>query len=194
MTQRHAIIAAIAGFFVIGAMTGTANGAEVIISINKAAQTMLVLVDGVATHTWPVSTGLGGGPPSSTYRPQRMERKWFSRKYNWSPMPHSIFFHEGYAIHGTIYVSRLGHRASHGCVRLHPKNAATLFDLVRQNGMANARIVVSNTSHVTPSVAPASAANPSAPNATTLPAAYVEPAGQIAPAPTQPEPAAPPSR
>ena len=37
-----------------------------------------------------------------------MERKWYSRKYNWSPMPHAIFFHKGYAIHGTLYVSRLG--------------------------------------------------------------------------------------
>ena len=51
---------------------------------------------------------LAGGPPSGTYRPMRMERKWFSRKYDWSPMPHSIFFYEGYAIHGTNYVSRLG--------------------------------------------------------------------------------------
>jgi hypothetical protein len=61
---------------------------------------------------------------------------------------HSIFFHEGYAIHGTIYVSRLGRRASHGCVRLHPKNAAALFDLVRSRGMRSTTIVVSNTDYV----------------------------------------------
>ena len=70
-----------------------------------------------------------------------MERTWYSRKYGWSPMPHSIFFHKGYAIHGTLYVSRLGRRASHGCVRLHPSNAATLFALVRSQGMARTRIV-----------------------------------------------------
>ena len=57
-------------------------------------------------------------------------------------MPHSIFFHEGYVIHGTIYVSRLGHRASHGCVRLHPSNAATLFALVRKEGLENTSIVI----------------------------------------------------
>jgi hypothetical protein len=57
-------------------------------------------------------------------------------------MPHSIFFHKGYAIHGTIHVSRLGRRASHGCVRLHPANAATLFALVRNHGATDTRIFV----------------------------------------------------
>jgi lipoprotein-anchoring transpeptidase ErfK/SrfK len=57
-------------------------------------------------------------------------------------MPHSIFFHEGYAIHGTNHVGRLGRRASHGCVRLHPSNAATLYSLVRSEGAGRTRIVV----------------------------------------------------
>jgi hypothetical protein len=48
-------------------------------------------------------------------------------------MPHSIFFAGGYAIHGSYEISRLGRPASHGCIRLHPKNAATLFELVRHN-------------------------------------------------------------
>ena len=130
-------------------LAGLADGirpanAEVVVAINKSAQQMTVLVDGAERHVWKVSTGLGGGPPSGTYRPERLERKWFSHKYGWSPMPHSIFFHEGYAIHGTIYVSRLGQRASHGCVRLHPSNAATLFELVWRHGVRDTRIVVSN--------------------------------------------------
>ena len=129
----------------VGWLAGaSAANAEIVVNINKSKQRMTVVVDGVAQHAWAVSTGLGGGPPSGSYRPERLERKWFSRKYGWSPMPHSIFFHEGYAIHGTIYVSRLGQRASHGCVRLHPSNAATLFDLVRRHGMRNTTIVVFN--------------------------------------------------
>ena len=60
-----------------------------------------------------------------------------------SPMPHAIFFHKGYAIHGTYHISRLGGPASHGCVRLHPGNAATLFMLVRRYGMANTTIAIS---------------------------------------------------
>ena len=58
-------------------------------------------------------------------------------------MPHSIFFHKGYAIHGTNYISRLGGPASHGCVRLHPAHAATLFALVQRAGMSNTSIVIS---------------------------------------------------
>ncbi len=61
-----------------------------------------------------------------------------------SPMPHAIFFHYGFAIHGTGYVSRLGRPASHGCVRLHPSHAAQLFALVRSEGMGRTRIVVSS--------------------------------------------------
>jgi hypothetical protein len=123
------------------ASTGPA-AADVLININKSAQQMSVLVDGRLQYTWRISTGLGGGPPSGAYRPQRLERHWRSRKYGWAPMPHSIFFHQGYAIHGTVHVSRLGRRASHGCVRLHPAHAATLFALVRNYGSTQTRIMV----------------------------------------------------
>src|SRR3990170_3947254 len=78
--------------------------ADLEVRISKSAQRMAVIVDGVPSYTWPVSTGLGGGPRSGSYTPQRLERKWFSRKYNWAPMPHAVFFDEGYAIHGTIHV------------------------------------------------------------------------------------------
>jgi lipoprotein-anchoring transpeptidase ErfK/SrfK len=139
---RLAIAVALLWFVCLSATEPTQ--AEVFIAINKAAQRMTVVVDGRPQHHWAVSTGLGGGPPSGTFRPQRMERKWFSRKYDWSPMPHSIFFHHGFAIHGTNYVSRLGRRASHGCVRLHPSNAATLFALVKSHGMGRTTIVVSD--------------------------------------------------
>ena len=137
----------LAGAGLVGSWA-TAGGAQadVLISINKSAQRLAVIVDGQHRHTWAISSGLDGGPPSGAYRPERLERKWFSRKYDWSPMPHAIFFHHGYAIHGTYYISRLGRRASHGCVRLHPTHAAMLFDLVQSRGRSNTRIVVSNSS------------------------------------------------
>jgi hypothetical protein len=129
------------GFAGFMACTGPAR-AEIIIAVDKAAQRMAVTVDGKELHVWKVSTGTGGGPKAGIYQPQRLEKSWFSRKYDMSPMPHAIFFHEGYAIHGTQYVSRLGNVASHGCVRLHPSNAATLFGLVKAKGMASTTIVV----------------------------------------------------
>lgn len=133
-------IVAAAFLFCIIAASGAR--AEVLVRIDKADQRMTVVVDGVARYSWPVSTGVRGGPPSGTYRPERLERTWYSHQFGWSPMPYSIFFHGGYAIHGTIYVSRLGSRASHGCVRLHPANAEILFGLVQSHGMGNTRIVV----------------------------------------------------
>jgi hypothetical protein len=48
-------------------------------------------------------------------------------------MPYSIFFNGGYAIHGSYEISRLGRPASHGCIRLHPSNAAILFALVQEH-------------------------------------------------------------
>lgn len=117
--------------------------AQVVVHISKASQRMSVSVDGAQRYVWRVSTGKGGfGTPNGVFRPQMLARSWFSRKYYNSPMPYSIFFHGGYAIHGTNYLSQLGGPASHGCVRLHPSNAAVLFGLVQRH-RGNTRIVVS---------------------------------------------------
>jgi lipoprotein-anchoring transpeptidase ErfK/SrfK len=117
--------------------------ASVLVEIEKSTQTMYVTVNGVTRHQWPVSTGRGRfGTPSGVFRPQRLERRWFSRRYYNSPMPYSVFFHKGYAIHGTTELHRLGGPASHGCVRLHPRNAAALFSLVQGFGAGRTRIAI----------------------------------------------------
>ena len=145
--RRFFVLAVACASLLAAPLFGTPAQADVFIAVNKSAQSMSVVVDGRERYRWPVSTGLDGGPPSGAYQPERMERMWHSRKYDWSPMPHAIFFHHGYAIHGTGYVSRLGRPASHGCVRLHPSHAAQLFALVRSEGMGRTRIVVSNSAH-----------------------------------------------
>jgi L,D-transpeptidase catalytic domain len=118
--------------------------ADILVNISKTAQRMSVLVDGTARYNWMVSTGgKRFTTPSGVYKPQWLARKWRSKQYANAPMPHSIFFDRGYAIHGTTEVARLGKSASHGCVRLHPDNAAKLYSLV-QNQMGNTRVVVSD--------------------------------------------------
>ena len=118
--------------------------AGILVHIDKSRQRMTIKVDGKVRHTFAVSTGRRGfGTPSGTYSAQRLARRWFSSKYYNSPMPYSIFFHRGYAIHGSYEIRRLGGPASHGCVRLHPANAATLFALVQRHGTGSTRIVVS---------------------------------------------------
>jgi len=120
-----------------------ASAATVEARVSLSNQRMYVSVNGVRKYTWAVSTGRSGyGTPTGSYRPQRLERSWYSRKYDNAPMPHSVFFRGGYAIHGTSAVSRLGSRASHGCVRLAPGNAATLYSLVSKYGMGNTRVVI----------------------------------------------------
>jgi len=130
-------IAAIIVFF-----AASAAKAEILVRVDKSAQRMSVIVDGVPTHHFVVSTGLAGGPPIGTFKPQRLERTWHSRLFNMAPMPYSIFFHGHYAIHGTNQIKRLGRRASKGCVRLHPRDAAVLFNLVQKHGMARTRIII----------------------------------------------------
>lgn len=139
VTRAKGLAIAVVLFF---AAIGGAAQAGVVITVDKTAQRLTVDVNGVTQYQWPVSTARWGyRTPNGSYRPERLERQWYSRKYDWSPMPYSIFFHHGYAIHGSTEISRLGRPASHGCIRLHPQNAAVLFDLVKQN-IGNTRIVV----------------------------------------------------
>lgn len=130
--------------FVVALLAGTMPAAaKVVVTIDKSTQHMTVIVDGTPRYTFVVSTGRAGyGTPNGTYHPQRLARTWFSKKYYNSPMPYSIFFHGGFAIHGSYEISRLGGPASHGCVRLHPSNAAALYALVQKEGAANTTIVV----------------------------------------------------
>ena len=118
--------------------------ARLLIEIDKSNQRMIVSQDGAQLYVWPVSTGLPRyDTPSGQYTPFRMEKDHFSREWDDAPMPHSIFFtKKGHAIHGTTHLNAIGRPASHGCVRLEPENAQVLFGLVRQEGMANTRVVL----------------------------------------------------
>jgi hypothetical protein len=117
--------------------------ADLLVSISKSQQRLSVSVDGEEAYRWPVSTGRRGyTTPSGTYRPTRLERHWYSRKYDWAPMPWSVFFHRGYAVHGTTEAANLGRPASHGCVRLRPDNASILYSMVRRHGARHTKVVV----------------------------------------------------
>jgi hypothetical protein len=118
----------------------SAAQAHVHIHIDLATQSMHV-ASNAGEYDWPVSTGRRGHrTPTGVYHPQRMYVMAYSHKYENAPMPHSIFFSGGYAIHGTGAVGHLGHTASHGCIRLAPENAAALYEMVKQEG---ATIVIS---------------------------------------------------
>ena len=139
--MRAGPLALLAALLLAGALPRAAR-ADVLISVDKGAQRMEVSVDGQPRYSWPVSTGVEAyDTPSGAYRPFRMERTHVSKEWDDAPMPFSMFFtDQGHAIHGTNHVRNLGRAASHGCVRLSVRNAATLFGLVTAQGMGRTRV------------------------------------------------------
>ena len=116
--------------------------AETNITISKSQQMMQVDTD-EGTYQWPVSTARKGYyTPTGSFHPYSLQPMHYSKKYDMAPMPNSIFFSGGYAIHATPHVGNLGRPASHGCVRLSPSHAATLYEMVgRDRNNTTIRIV-----------------------------------------------------
>lgn len=147
------LLALFAGILMIAfAATGLAEAAtkskappKVEIYVDISNQTMKVEVNGWTYGRWRVSTARDGYyTPRGSWRPFLLKKMHYSRKYDNSPMPNSIFFLGGYAIHATYYVNQLGRPASHGCIRLHPQNAEKLYSLVQKHGMKSTRITIAN--------------------------------------------------
>ncbi|MDP3895109.1 MAG: L,D-transpeptidase [Mesorhizobium sp.] len=146
-TNRFINIAAVAlaglGFVVgLGPIAShAAVNAKVVAVVDISDQTMLVTVAGRPTFEWKVSTaGKGYVTPTGAFKPYRMHEMWYSKKYDNAPMPHSVFYDGGYAVHATPHVKRLGQPASHGCVRLSPKNAEAFYQIVEVFGPGNTEI------------------------------------------------------
>jgi len=100
---------------------------------------------------WKISSARGGyTTPTGTFSVNFTSRMHYSKQYHWSPMPYSVFFNRGVATHGTNATGRLGHPASHGCVRLHPKNAKVFYNLVEKHGKRLTQIVVDGKPPYTP--------------------------------------------
>jgi lipoprotein-anchoring transpeptidase ErfK/SrfK len=134
-----AISVLLSGMAIDGALSA------VTVQVQLSSQTMNVSVDGAPFGTWPVSTARRGyRTPVGSYRPYSLERMHYSRLYNYTPMPYSIFFHTGWAIHGTYAVGNLGRPVSHGCIRLSPDHARSLFQLIETQGRQNTTIEIVN--------------------------------------------------
>ncbi len=146
LKSKVAEFAIVASLSIVGAATASPAEArvfDVAAKVDISEQRMKVFVNGVHKHTFKVSTGGRGYiTPTGSWKPTRMHKMWYSRKYDMTPMPHSIFFYRGYAVHATNAIRRLGRPASHGCVRLHPKNARKFFKLVLAAGRANTKITI----------------------------------------------------
>ena len=140
--NKH-IVAAVALVAAAGASVSAAHASSLVAEVDLSRQTMTISKDGFVRYEWKVSTARKGyTTPTGNYSAKSLDIDHRSRKYHNSPMPYSVFFKGGYAVHGTYEVRNLGRPASHGCIRLHPENAATFFSLVRSVGLSNTRIVI----------------------------------------------------
>ncbi len=139
MKYVFALCAALAVFFA----APVAPQAGVVAKVDLSQQRMNVYVNGARKYSWRVSTGRGRyRTPVGSFRPTVLRKMHYSSIYNNAPMPYSVFFYGGYAVHGTNQTRYLGRPASHGCVRLHPSNAARLYSLVKRYGRGKSRIVI----------------------------------------------------
>lgn len=134
--------AGLAAVMLWAAMAQTA-AADVLVWIDISEQEMKVARDGQGLYQWPVSTGRPGKrTPTGVFTAQWLDADHKSSIYDNAPMPWSIFFIGGVAIHGTDQIASLGQPVSGGCVRLHPDHAKTLYAMVAEDGLANTTIVV----------------------------------------------------
>lgn len=105
------------------------------INVDLSQQIMNVYKGDTLVYSWFVSTAADGYfTPTGVFKPYHTEKMHFSKQFDNSPMPYSVFFKDGFAIHGTEWVRSLGCKASHGCVRLHPSNAFKLYNIVQKYG------------------------------------------------------------
>ncbi len=126
-----------------GSLVDVPADAAVVVDVSLSTQTLTLTHDGALVGSWPVSTGRRGmATPTGTWRAKWLDRHHRSRQYDDAPMPFSVFFTGGYAVHGTYAVSRLGRPVSHGCIRLSPDHARTLFELAQQAGLDRTVVVV----------------------------------------------------
>lgn len=125
-------------------LPGQALADRVVARVSISSQTMKVYHEGRHLFTWTVSTAKPGKvtPTGVFIGAEALSKHHRSRLYNNAPMPFAIFYDGNYAIHGTDQIKRLGAPASNGCVRLHPENAAILFQMVKAEGKDNLRIEI----------------------------------------------------
>lgn len=120
--------------------------------ISKKDQRLRLYLDGQLVDTFKVSTGdrkhetpLFDRRPSGPSFQKYTSKKFPGGNYNGlGNMPYVVFISGGYGIHGTTRgnISKLGKKASHGCIRLHPDQAKIFFELVRKVGIENTWITV----------------------------------------------------
>ena len=127
-------------------------GCPLLAEVVKSKQIMYLYMDGELKDSFAVSTGIKGRetPNIDQHPTGPVFIKYNSKKFpggnymGLGNMPYAVFVKGGYAIHGTTAgnFKKLGTRASHGCIRLHPDNAKIFNELVNMVGLNNTWVIV----------------------------------------------------
>ena len=122
--------------------------AHVLISVDKSAQQMSVSVDGVPRYRFAVSTGRAGYGNAERHLPSAAFGGLvvFEAVLQFANASLDLLSRRVCHSRWSYEINRLGGPASHGCIRLHPANAAALFELVKSEGLGATTIVVSGSS------------------------------------------------
>jgi lipoprotein-anchoring transpeptidase ErfK/SrfK len=135
--MKKRIMKTVALAFVAAAvmMPVSAAQAGLTATVDLSKQRMNVYIDGIRKYTWKVSTGKKGyTTPTGSFTPYNMKKLVISKKWNMT-LPNTIWINGSIAVHGTYLTKGLGKVASHGCIRLAPKNAEKFYSLVQDYGM-----------------------------------------------------------
>jgi hypothetical protein len=136
------------------------QGCAVWAHVNKRTQTVTIMVNGsyINLPNSRVSTSLPGQPTKKGFTSEtpnfdkhpdgRIYTRYTSKAYpggdyqGLGNMPYAVFIRGPYAMHGTASIAKLGRKASHGCIRMHPATGKLFNGLVRQYGVSNTWITV----------------------------------------------------
>ncbi len=116
------------------------GGAILKVIVNKFSQRLRVLLNGKTLHDdVKVSTGMGGmGTPSGHFCPRNFERTHLDHAF--SKRGHKVYLYNAVQLIGGIFMHNassagvrwLGHKHSHGCVRVDPKVQPVVFSLMQK--------------------------------------------------------------
>lgn len=106
------------------------------IEVNLTTQTLKAWDGSTLAMEFPISSGKWAPTPKGDFniwyktRSQTMTggSKDLGTYYYLPGVPHNMFFHQGYAIHGAYWHNNFGQPMSHGCVNAPLPNVAQLFE------------------------------------------------------------------
>jgi L,D-transpeptidase-like protein len=109
---------------------------EIWIDVELDNQTLTIMRGKTPLFATLVSTGFKGPTPRGLFRismkqaiGQMQSRPDAEESYNVEAVPYVQYFSGNFALHGAFWHYRFGHKISHGCVNLSPKDARRVYTI-----------------------------------------------------------------